>query len=143
MSKRRSTPTKLAPKPVSAPPDLPTVDIEIGGVIYKACFDFQALYDAEEQLLRLGHKDANLLRIFPQLSASSARRLFAVAIQRFHPQIPFDERVRLVGTDPRAIWLVGEKLAELWLYSMPKPKEGAAATGVDPSQASAVPNAGD
>lgn len=139
MSKR--TP-KLAPKPATAPPDLPTVDIEIGGRMYKACFDLQTLFEAEEQLLRLGHWDANLLRILPEFSASSARRLFAVAIQRFHPEISFENRLDLLSHDPAALLIVSAKLAELWMASMPKAKEGKTGDGEDPSQASAEASAG-
>jgi len=134
MTKKRTTPLKLAPKPVSAPPDLPTVDIKIGGETYKACFDLKTLAAAETELFLAGHNEVDLLALLPHASVENLKILFACATQRFHRDIPYQQRRDLLDGEVPVLYLVRRKIKELWLSSTPRPKGGEAKTA-DPSRA--------
>lgn len=123
MSKRSVKPTPVAIRP---PADLPFDEFVIGGQTYRACFDLDALEEAEFQLRRAGNKEVDLLALFPDPCLRNLRILFATATQRFHGDIPYEDRKRLLGRTPENFYRVGQRIADLWLDSMPKAKDGEA-----------------
>lgn len=108
------------------PADLPFDEFVIGGQTYRACFDLDSLEEAEFQLRKAGFREVDMLAIFPDPCMRNLRIVFAAAMQRFHANIPYEERKRLLGNTPEYFYRVGQRLAELWLDSMPKAKEGEA-----------------
>jgi hypothetical protein len=60
------------------------------------CFDYGALCEAEAALISK-YPDVNLLTLLPVLTGQKSRVLFAMSLQRFQPEIPFDEALRLVN----------------------------------------------
>lgn len=123
MRKKKRQPTAIDQRP---PADLPFDEFVIGSRTYRACFDLDALEEAEFQLRRAGNKEVDLLALFPDPCLRNLRILFATATQRFHGDIPYEDRKRLLGRTPEYFYRVGQRIADLWLDSMPKAKDGEA-----------------
>lgn len=102
-------------------PTLPTKELTIAGKTYRMCLDLNTLAMAEEALQKQGHK-VDLLLVLPQLNSLGAMRtLFATAIHRFHPEIPFEQAVSIPGL--AELYEVRAAIAPLWEESMPTPEK--------------------
>ena len=108
------------PKPVeNIDPTLPFTEIEIGGKIYKMCFNHEALAQAEAKLLAEGH-DANLLFRAPPFTFGNIRILFAVSLMPYQPDTDFEAAKNLVNWENK-----GKVLSEVlkaWNINMPEPE---------------------
>ncbi len=104
---------------------LPTDVIEVAGKKYTICMDIGTLIDAEEELNAAGH-NVSLLLSLPPLSASKTRRIFAIALRKFHPEITFEEAMGIL--DLPALYKTSDIFSDLWLRSTPQAKEGGEAT---------------
>ena len=102
-----------------ADPTLPTYPIEIDGKTYTLCFDFGALAEAEAALQRQGH-DICILRYMGSFSMELVRALFVCGVHRFHPELSFEEREKLVRLDN--VWLIAKIVDIAYALAMP-PKE--------------------
>jgi hypothetical protein len=102
-------------------PTLPTSVVTVEGVEYKLCLDFGALIDSEEELIAAGH-DVSLMFALNAQTASSLRIFFAIAMQRFHPDIPFEAAKKLFVLS--AMNSVQVAVLKLYEMSMPQPEQG-------------------
>ena len=112
----------MAKKAEVKDPTLPTADVMIGGASYKVCLDLNALFESEGELIRQGHNAAlleSLGNIFG--SGDAVKRVFAVAVQRFHPELGFESAYKLPNL--AEVYRLRGVLSELWKDSMPEPKE--------------------
>ena len=101
-----------------ADPTLPKTPIEINGQVYNLCFDLGALAEAESALIAEGH-DVNLLQALPVLNLSSVTVIFACAIQKFHPEIGYEQATKLI-TFP-TLYIVAGAIQAAWAASLPEP----------------------
>ncbi len=102
-------------------PAWPYTEIVIDGTTYKMVFDYAALAQAEDYLLRQGH-EVNILVPMLRRTFSSLRVLFAVSLVAYHPDLDFSETQN---------WVTKENILEViqavdaaWNEAMPKEGEG-------------------
>lgn len=112
---------KAAPK-LSIDPTLPFTEITIGGAVYRMCFDYEALAQAETRLSAMGH-DVNLNLCLPRLNFASTRVLFAASLLAYQPNTDFVAAKALVTRDTLVPIL--EKMLAAWSQSMPEPDANA------------------
>lgn len=112
-----------------ADPTLATTDVVIDGKVYRMCFDMQALGQAEEDLIAEGH-DVQLLLALPKFNIKNTLIIFAASIRRFHPEISYEDAVRLV-TLPY-VYTVAAAIQEAWKKAMPD--AASAEDGANPIQ---------
>jgi hypothetical protein len=84
----------------AADPTLPKTPVVIGGKTYNLCLTLGALAEAEAainaELLVAGRVDlVNLLFALPVQNLSNTRMVFAGAIRTFHPEISYEEALKL------------------------------------------------
>lgn len=121
--------TKRATRKIAgtaADPTLPKTPIVIGGKTYDLCFDLGALAEAETainaELARAGSPErVNLLAALPVPNLVNTRLLFAAAVRKFHPEIPFRAAMEIPALED--LYNVSALVAESWSASMPAPAE--------------------
>ncbi|MBB6144716.1 hypothetical protein HNQ77_002672 [Silvibacterium bohemicum] len=109
---------KVADTP--ADPTLPTFPIQIDGTTYTLCLDFAALAEAESALQRAGH-DVCILRHMPSLSFELVKAFFVCGVQRFHPDLAFEDASKLVRLD--TVWLIAKCIDIAYAMAMPATDE--------------------
>jgi hypothetical protein len=123
--KSRTRIRKIAGTP--ADPSLPKTPVTIAGTVYQLCFDLGALAEAETsinaELARLRPpQHLNLLIALPAQDLASVRVTFAAAVRKFHPELGFDEAMRLLTLD--CIHDVALAVRGAWEKSAPEPSAG-------------------
>ena len=103
----------------SVDPTLLTSKVKVGGKEYTLCFDLQTLAAVEHQLRKAGH-DVYLLESLPSQTLAHVLVTFAACIQRFHPEIPYQEALRLPGLND--IYAVRLAIADAWRRSVAEPE---------------------
>ena len=102
-----------------ADPTLPKTPVTIDGKEYNLCFDLGALAVAEAALNAEGH-NVNLLAALPQLNLANTRVIFAAALRTFHPNISFDDAVKMVSF--ANVYTIANAIAEAWQSALPGPE---------------------
>jgi hypothetical protein len=110
---RKATPT------ASPNPTLPFQTIEIDGVAYKMCFDYEALAQAEEALMRKGY-EVNLLIAMIRRNFSTLRVLFAVSLMPYQPDMDFHVAQSLVTK--HNVLNILQAVDQAWAQSTPEKK---------------------
>jgi hypothetical protein len=105
-----------------ADPTLPKTPITIDGKTYNLCFDLGALAEAEmainAELAKAGVMDrVSLLLELPSQTLGSMRKIFAAAVRKFHPELGFDEAMRLIKMPD--LYTVALAVQEAWKAAMP------------------------
>lgn len=106
----------------SVDPTLLTAKVTIGGVEYTLCFDLGSLARGEHELRAAGH-DVNLLKSLPGATLEDLLVLFAVSIRRFHPEIAFEDALKIPNLP--SVYKVRLAIADAWQRSLaiPKPED--------------------
>lgn len=109
-------------------PTLPKTPVTIAGKTYNLCFDLGALAEAETainaELIRAGRTDRiNLLYALPLQNLANTRKMFAAGLRTFHPEIAFDDVMRLLT--PSVLYDVAKAVREAWKEANP-PEDKAA-----------------
>lgn len=130
MAKKKNPPVAAAePVPLatavapdgSVDPTLLTSNVTIAGKLYTLCFDLGSLARGEHELRAAGH-DVNLLKALPARTLEDVLVLFAVAIRRFHPEIAYEEALK-IPTLP-SVYQVRLAVADAWVRSLADPEAG-------------------
>lgn len=100
-------------------PTLLTSKVTIRGVEYTLCWDLGALARGEHELRMAGH-DVSLLKSLPAATLEDVLVLFAVAIRRFHPEIPYARALK-IPTLP-SVYAVRLAITEAWARSLAEPE---------------------
>lgn len=110
-----------AVRPATEDPTLPTVTVPTTAGDIILSLDCGALIDAEEALIRMGHKDVSLLTALQAETASAVRLFFVIAARRFQPTMEPEELRDLVTF--RNLPIISDAIAKVWVLSMPEPKK--------------------
>lgn len=109
-------------KPEAIDPTVPFTPIDINGVTYKMCFDIRSLILAERKLneaVRVGDPKIDIAVTFRELNLENTCILFAASLQRFHPEISFDDALNLI-TMP-VVSRVTNAVVAAWVAALPQP----------------------
>lgn len=118
--------------PIPVDPTIETTDVVIGDKVYRMCFDLRSLAIAEEKLVGEGH-NVNLLVALPRMDKIvNIRILFAASIQRFHPEIDFEDGLNLLNISN--IYKVANAIASAVEKSMSVPDKDVKANPIEPGQ---------
>ncbi|HLH36002.1 MAG TPA: hypothetical protein VKX41_15120 [Alloacidobacterium sp.] len=109
----------MSKKKTPVDPVNPPVELNLDGKVYKLCFDFAALAEAESHFIRAGHH-INLLAALPKLNLSSIQMIFPCALHRHHPEIGFVEAQEMVNISN--VFGIASAIAEAWQKAMPEAK---------------------
>jgi len=112
---------------------LPKTPITIGGKTYNLCFDLGALSEAETlinaELIRANRSDLiNLLFALPVQNLANTRKIFACGIRTFHPELSYEEALKLLTVD--ALYEAATAIRLAWTAANPEAKDPS-----DPSRA--------
>jgi hypothetical protein len=99
-------------------PALPFTEITVAGTVYKMCFDYEALAQAETRLVRMGH-DVNLNTCLPRLNFANTRVLFAASLLAYQPEMDFAAAKAMVTR--LNLFEVLNAMILSWNESMPEP----------------------
>jgi hypothetical protein len=102
----------------SVDPTLPFTEITIAGAVYKMCFDYEALAQAETRLVRMGH-DVNLNVCLPRLNFANTRVLFAASLLAYQPDTDFETAKAMVSR--LNLFAVLDAMMTAWNESVPDP----------------------
>jgi len=87
------------PDPRKIDPTVPYTIIEIGGTTYKLACTHRGIALAEEELLRRGRSDVNLLVAKLRPSVGGTRVLFAASLLHYQPETDFEAAQDLVNDE--------------------------------------------
>lgn len=90
MSDETSNPVEL-----KYDPTMPVDTISINGKVYRMCFDFSALAEAEGELKSKGIP-CNILGAIRLDSISAVQTLFAASLRRYQPELAWEDALDLV-----------------------------------------------
>jgi len=117
---RNRTPLRPVLAPPTLDPTLPTALIPSAAGDITLCLDAGALIDAEEALIRAGHKDVSLLTALEASTASALRIFFIISAQRFQPHLKPEELRDLVTF--KNLGAISDAIAKVWVLSLPEAK---------------------
>jgi hypothetical protein len=102
---------------VSANPTLPSVSVDVGGVTYSLCFDFNAMAQAEAAT------GLNLLQClnFQNLNTIKVRGLLYAAMLKAHPETTL-EMAGMLFNHPNTVDKLMNAVVEAYLGSQPEPE---------------------
>lgn len=106
-----------------ADPTLPKTPVTIKGVTYNLCLDLGALAEAEAALIAEGHTEVNLLYALPNQNLGNTRIVFAAALRKFHPEIPFEHAMGLLTFD--SLYTVALAIQKAWVAATPEADQSA------------------
>lgn len=112
-------------------PSLRTTPIKMDGIDYTMCLDLRSLAAGEARLNRAG-ASINLIQALPRLNLESTMVIFPCSIQRFHPNIGFEEAQKLVSLNN--LWDIVAAVQSAWEQAMPAPKPDSGTDPPPPSQ---------
>lgn len=115
----------------SVDPTLLTSTVTIKGKEYTLCFDLLSLARAEHELRKAGH-DVNLFEILPVDTAERLLTMFAVALRRFHPDIPFEDALRIPGLG--SFYQLRLAVVDAWRRSLEEPEVDSSKNPTQPGE---------
>jgi hypothetical protein len=106
----------ISNRAIQADPAIEYTEVELDGNKYRMCMDYDSLAEAEEHFQAAG-KNISLLMALPNMNLKNIRIVFAAAIHRYHPELSFEEAMRIV-TLPNSL-TIAYKISEAWRKALP------------------------